>query len=67
MGEGEVELSSNYANTAAEFVAWMTIPNVLKRGRLISVHKDYKGEGFPTYTFAAPVVINKKRSCCCSR
>ncbi len=61
MGESEVELSSNYANTAAEFAAWMTVPNVLKRGKLISGHNDHKGEGFPTYTFAAPVVINGQR------
>ncbi len=61
MGESEVELSSNYANTAAEFAAWMTVPNVLKRGKLISGHYDHKGEGFPTYTFAAPVVINGQR------
>lgn len=61
MGENEVELSSNYANTSAEFAAWMTIPNVLKRGKLISGHKNHKGEGFPTYTFAAPVVINGER------
>ena len=61
MGDNEVELSSNYANNAAEFAAWMTIPNVLKRGRLISGHSNHKGQGFPTYTFAAPVVINGKR------
>lgn len=61
MGEREVELSSNYANTAAEFAAWQTIPSVLKRGRLISGHENHKNEGFSTYTFAAPVVINGQR------
>ena len=61
MGDSEVEESSNYANNSAEFAAWRTIPYVLKRGILISGHSNHKNEGFPTFTFAAPVVINGKR------
>ena len=61
LSEKELGESSNYLNTSAEFAAWMTIPKVLKRGKLISGHVDHKGGGFSTYTIAAPVVINGKR------
>ena len=60
LSEKEIKESSNYVNTPAEAAAWMTIPNVLKRGKFISGHSDHKSEGFPTYTIAAPVVINGK-------
>lgn len=61
LGIKEIDLSSNYLNTSAEFAAWMTIPQVLKRGKLISGHSNHKNEGFSTYTIAAPVVINGVR------
>ena len=60
LSEKEIKESSNYVNTPAEAAAWMTIPNVLKRGKIVSGHSDHKSEGFPTYTIAAPVVINGK-------
>lgn len=61
ISEKEINESSNYLNTKAEFAAWMTVPKVLKRGKLISDHSDHKGGGFPTYTIAAPVIINGVR------
>ena len=61
LGVNEAKESSNYLNEPAEFAAWMTIPSVLKRGKLFSGHDNHKNEGFPTFTIAAPVVINGKR------
>ncbi len=60
LGEKEIKDSDSYVNTSAEAATWMTIPNVLKRGKLISGHANHKNEGFPTYTIAAPVIINGK-------
>ena len=58
LSENEIDDSARYVNTPAEAAVWMVIPNVLKRGRFINTHSDHKGEGFPTYTIAAPVIIN---------
>ena len=61
IGEREISESSNYLNTKAEFAAWMTVPKVLKRGKLVTDHPNHKNEGFSTYTIAAPVLINGVR------
>ena len=57
----QIAESSNYLNTPAEFAAWMSIPRVLKRGIIISGHKNHKQRGFSSVTIAAPVTINGKR------
>lgn len=61
IGENQLSESAKYLNTPAEFAAWMSIPNVLKRGIIISGHNDHKSRGFSSVTIAAPVTINGKR------
>ena len=61
IGENQLSDSTRYLNTLAEFAAWMCVPKVLKRGRVISGHENHKDRGYPTITIAAPVVINGKR------
>ena len=34
---------------------------MLKRGKIISGHGDHKSHGFPSFTIAAPVLINGSR------
>lgn len=61
IGEKQLSDSTRYLNNPAEFAAWMCVPKVLKRGRVISGHKNHKDRGYPSITIAAPVVINGKR------
>ena len=61
IGENQLSDSTRYLNTPAEFAAWMCVPKVLKRGRVISGHENHKDRGYTTITIAAPVVINGKR------
>ena len=61
IGENQLSDSTRYLNNPAEFAAWMCVPKVLKRGRVISGHKNHKNRGYPSITIAAPVVINGKR------
>ena len=61
IGENQLSDSTRYLNNPAEFAAWMCIPKVLKRGRVISGHENHKNRGYPSITIAAPVVINGKR------
>jgi len=50
--------SLKYLYTDGEFAAFKALPQVLKRGEIISGHADHKGRAFDTVTIAAPVVIN---------
>ena len=61
IGENQLSDSTRYLNNPAEFAAWMCVPKVLKRGRVISGHKNHKDRGYLSITIAAPVVINGKR------
>ena len=61
IGEKQLSDSTRYLNNPAEFAAWMCVPKVLKRGRVISGHENHKDRGYPSITIAAPVVINGKR------
>ena len=47
-----------YVKTDSEAAAIIASPYVLKRGKAISGHKNHKNEGYPSVTFAAPVVLN---------
>ena len=53
--------SMNYIQTDADAAAYQAIPQVLKRGTLLSGHEDHKGRGYETVTIAAPVELNGKR------
>lgn len=61
IGEKQITNSLNYLNTEAEKAALLTVPKVLKRGEIISGHKDHKGRAYSTITIAAPVEINGAR------
>lgn len=61
IGEKQITNSLNYLNTEAEKAALLTVPKVLKRGEIISGHKDHKGRSYSTITIAAPVEINGVR------
>lgn len=61
IGEKQIANSLNYLNTEAEKAALLTVPKVLKRGEIISGHKDHKGRAYSTITIAAPVEINGVR------
>lgn len=50
--------SLKYLYTDGEFAAFKALPQVLKRGEIISGHVDHKGRAVDTVTIAAPVVIN---------
>ena len=51
-----LELAEDPENNEA--AAIITAPYVLKRGFAISGHKNHKGNGYPSITYAAPVIIN---------
>ncbi|MGN0681332.1 MAG: hypothetical protein ACI4LY_04925 [Candidatus Fimisoma sp.] len=50
--------SLKYLYTDGEFAAFKALPQVLKRGKIISGHVEHKGRAVDTVTIAAPVVIN---------
>lgn len=56
-----VRVGIGYVHTPAERAALLTIPKVLKRGKIISGHDNHKENGFATVTITAPVIINGKR------
>ena len=61
LDEGVINLAiSSYINTDAEAAALISIPKVLKRGKIISGHQNHKNRNYPTITFAAPVELNGK-------
>jgi len=60
-GANQIDMSLEYLNTDAEVSAFLAVPRVLKRGKLIARHEDHKVRGFGTVTFAAPVEINGER------
>lgn len=61
IGKDEIGTGIGYVHTPAERAALLTVPKVLKRGKIIYEKDNHKGNGFPTVTIAAPVVINGKK------
>ena len=49
---------TNYVTSDAEAAALIASPYILKRGKAISGHRNHKGEGYPSVTFAAPATLN---------
>jgi len=60
-GQSTIDGSRNYVNNDAEAAAIISAPYVLKRGKAITGHKNHKGKGNVSITFAAPVILNGKR------
>lgn len=58
IGKSEISGTFNYLNTQAEILALLTIPKVLKRGKIIDGHNNHKNRNYETITIAAPVTIN---------
>lgn len=50
-----------YIETDSEKAAALAAPYVIKRGIVISGHKNHKNNGSTSLTFAAPVIINRHR------
>ena len=61
IGKSEISGTFNYLNTQAEILALLTIPKVLKRGKIIDGHDNHKNRNYETIMIAAPVVINGTR------
>ncbi len=57
--QDEVVGSLKYLHTDGEYAAFNVLPQVLKRGRIISGNKNHKGRAIDTVTIAAPVTINE--------
>ena len=61
-----IERGMKYARTDADRAAFLAIPAVLKRGRIIGHHAQHKGgkvntsQDVESWTFGAPVTINGK-------
>lgn len=51
----------HYVTSDEEAAAVIAAPYVLKRGKVISGHKNHKENGYPSVTYAAPVTINGDR------
>lgn len=51
-----------YVNSDEEAAAVLSSPYVLKRGKAISGHKNHKDKGYPSVTYAGPVIINGTRT-----
>ena len=56
--ESSISDIRGYANKDAEKAAALASPYVIKRGKVISGHKNHKNNGSTSLTFAAPVIIN---------
>ena len=50
-----------YVLSDADAAAVIASPYVIKRGEIVSGHKNHKGKGHPSLTFAAPAVLNGRR------
>ena len=50
----------HYVGSDAEAAAAIAAPYVLKRGEIISGHRNHNNGRYPSVTFAAPVVLNGK-------
>lgn len=57
----DINSALNYLKEDGEIAAFSALPAVLKRGKEIYREADHKGRGYPSVTFAAPVVINGVR------
>ncbi len=59
---GEVLLNHdiNYNKVEDDVVATFLVPYVLKRGKIITGHRNHKNMGYPSITIAAKVSINGK-------
>ena len=51
----------NYIENSSEKAAALASPYVIKRGKVISGHKNHKNNGSTSLTFAAPAIINGQR------
>ena len=51
----------HYVGSDAEAAAAIAAPYVLKRGEIISGHKNHNNNGYPSLTFAASVELNGKK------
>ena len=59
--EKQINTGLNYLNTPGEVAAFATLPQVLKRGKIIYDDNNHKGRNFGTVVIAAPVEINGVR------
>lgn len=50
----------HYIKSDAEAAAAISAPYVVKRGKIISGHKNHKGGRYPSITIAAPATLNGK-------
>lgn len=53
--------AAKYLKTDAERAALLAVPDVIERGIQIASTDNHKSQGWPTWTFGAPVVINGVR------
>lgn len=51
----------NYLKTNAEAISLFSVPDVIKKGRVISGHDNHKARNYSTFTIAAPIKIDGRR------
>ena len=59
--EDAISSIENYAKTDPERAAAIASPYVIKKGKIISGHKNHKGQGTVSITFAAPAILNGEK------
>lgn len=59
--EAVSDITSHGISTDADKAAVISTPYVLKRGKIISGHKNHKEQGTVSVTLAAPVILNEQR------
>lgn len=59
--EKEIKTMAGYVWDDGSAAAAIAAPYVIKRGRIISGHKNHKFGGYPSVTYAAPALLNGKR------
>ena len=52
---------ANHATSADDKAAALVFPYIVKRGKAVAGHRNHKGNGNVTITFAAPATINGKK------
>lgn len=62
LGKKDVSKSLGYGYDTAKVSAFYAVPEVIQYGKMIYRTEDHKGRGYPTYTFAAPVMMDGKRT-----
>ena len=58
IGEKQINKALNYLNTDGEKAAMLAIPQILKKGQIISGHNNHKGREYDTVTIGAKIEIN---------